>query len=93
MEALLDMIQPGWRDVIVRQRFLPNMTVYNSLVTAAEGGTTGRPETKVSGVENLYIAGDWVGSEGLLADASFASAKRAAEQILETQPRLISSLT
>jgi hypothetical protein len=93
MEALLDMIQPGWRDVIVRQRLLPNMTVYNSLVTAAEGGTTGRPETKVSGVENLYIAGDWVGSEGLLADASFASAKRAAEQILETQPRLISSLT
>jgi len=93
MEALLDMIQPGWRDVIVRQRLLPNMTVYNSLVTAAEGGITGRPDTKVSGVENLYIAGDWVGSEGLLADASFASAKRAAEQILETQPRLISSLT
>ena len=93
MEALLDMIQPGWRDVIVRQRLLPNMTVYNSLVTAAEGGIAGRPDTKVSGVENLYIAGDWVGSEGLLADASFASAKRAAEQILETQPRLISSLT
>jgi phytoene dehydrogenase-like protein len=92
MEALLDMIQPGWRDVIIRQRFLPNMTVYNSLVTAAEGGITGRPDTKVSGVESLYIAGDWVGSEGLLADASFASAKRAAEQILETQPRLISSL-
>jgi pyruvate/2-oxoglutarate dehydrogenase complex dihydrolipoamide dehydrogenase (E3) component len=87
------MIQPGWRDVIVRQRLLPNMTVYNSLVTAAEGGIAGRPDTKVSGVENLYIAGDWVGSEGLLADASFASAKRAAEQILETQPRLISSLT
>jgi hypothetical protein len=36
MEALLDMVQPGWRDVIVKQRLLPNMVVYNSLVTAAE---------------------------------------------------------
>jgi pyruvate/2-oxoglutarate dehydrogenase complex dihydrolipoamide dehydrogenase (E3) component len=68
------------------------MVVYNSLVTAAEGGITGRPDTKVSGVDDLYIAGDWVGPEGLLADATFASAKRAAEQILKTQPRLISSL-
>jgi pyruvate/2-oxoglutarate dehydrogenase complex dihydrolipoamide dehydrogenase (E3) component len=68
------------------------MVVYNSLVTAAEGGITGRPDTKVSGVDDLYIVGDWVGPEGLLADASFASAKRAAEQILKLQPRLISSL-
>jgi phytoene dehydrogenase-like protein len=92
MEALLDMVQPGWRDHIVRQRLLPNMVVYNSLVTAAEGGITGRPDTRVSGVDDLYVAGDWVGPEGLLADASFASAKRAAEQILKLQPRLISPL-
>jgi phytoene dehydrogenase-like protein len=90
MEALLDMVQPGWRDHIVRQRLLPNMVVYNSLVTAAEGGITGRPDTQVSGAENLYIAGDWVGPEGLLADASFASAKRAAQQILKAPPNLIS---
>jgi phytoene dehydrogenase-like protein len=92
MEALLDMVQPGWRDVMIRQRLLPNMVVYNSLVTAEVGGITGRPDTKISGAENLYIAGDWVGPEGLLADASFASAKHAAQQILKTQPRLISSL-
>ena len=92
MEALLDMIQPGWRDVVIKQRFLPNMIVYNSLVTAAQGGILGRPDTKVSEAENLYIAGDWVGPLGLLADASFASAKRAAEQILKTHPRLVSSI-
>jgi pyruvate/2-oxoglutarate dehydrogenase complex dihydrolipoamide dehydrogenase (E3) component len=29
----------------------------------------------------LYVAGDWVGPEGMLADASMASAKLAAEAI------------
>ncbi|HEY7181957.1 MAG TPA: NAD(P)/FAD-dependent oxidoreductase, partial [Blastocatellia bacterium] len=35
----------------------------------------------VPGVEGLYVAGDWVGPEGMLADASMASAKLAAETI------------
>jgi pyruvate/2-oxoglutarate dehydrogenase complex dihydrolipoamide dehydrogenase (E3) component len=30
----------------------------------------------------VYIVGDWIGQEGLLADASFASAKHAAMEIL-----------
>ena len=68
------------------------MIVYNSLVTAVQGGTLGRPDTKVSEAEGLYLAGDWIGPQGLLADASFASAKRAAEQILKTHPRLLSSI-
>jgi pyruvate/2-oxoglutarate dehydrogenase complex dihydrolipoamide dehydrogenase (E3) component len=76
--------------LVVRQRFLPVMVVYNAIVTAEQGGTLGRPDTKVPETENLYIVGDWIGSEGLLADASFASAKRAAEQILKAHPKLIS---
>jgi len=90
LEAFLDAIQPGWRNVVVRQRFLPSMVVYNAIVTAGQGGTIGRPDTKVPKTENLYIVGDWVGSEGLLADASFASATRAAEQILKARPNLLS---
>ena len=90
LEAFLDTIQPGWRNVVVRQRFLPSMVVYNAIVTAGQGGTIGRPDTKVPKTENLYIVGDWVGTEGLLADASFASAKRAAEQILKARPKLLS---
>lgn len=90
LETFLDAIQPGWRNVVVRQRFLPVMVVYNAIVTAEQGGTLGRPDTKVPETENLYIVGDWIGSEGLLADASFASAKRAAEQILKAHPKLIS---
>ncbi len=41
-----------------------------------------RPEIKVPGVANLYIIGDWVGPEGMLADTSFASAKAVALEIL-----------
>jgi hypothetical protein len=50
------------------------MVVYNAIVSAEQGGILGRPDTKISKIENLYIIGDWIGPEGLLGDASFASA-------------------
>ena len=78
LEALADLIQPGWREQLVEKRFLPNMLVSNSLVTATQGGTTGRPTPSIPTHPNLFIAGDWVGAQGLLADAAFASAKEAA---------------
>jgi phytoene dehydrogenase-like protein len=81
LEETLDTMQPGWRNAVVARRFLPMMTVSNALVTAAQGGVTGRPLPDVPGVEDLYVAGDWVGPEGMLADASMASAKLAAEAI------------
>src|SRR5262249_5912157 len=79
LEETLDIMQPGWRNAAVARQFLPTMTVSNALVTAAQGGVTGRPRPGVPGVEGLYVAGDWVGPEGMLADASMASAKLAAE--------------
>jgi len=81
LEETLDIMQPGWRGAVVARRFLPSMTVSNALVTVAQGGVTGRPSPDVPGVEGLYVAGDWVGPEGMLADASMASAKLAAEAI------------
>lgn len=82
LENLMDTLQPGWRKFVVKQRFLPNMIVYNALVTAEQGGTYGRPDVRVPGVENIYIVGDWVGSQGLLVDTSLSAAKRAADDIL-----------
>jgi phytoene dehydrogenase-like protein len=82
LEKLMDMFQPGWRKVAVKERFLPNMIVSNALVDASQGGIYGRPDVKVPSTENLYIIGDWVGPEGLLADGSLSSAKRAAEKLL-----------
>jgi phytoene dehydrogenase-like protein len=83
LEGLLDLIQPGWRDVIVHRRFLPDMIVMNALPLASFGGTQGRPGPEVPGVQGLFIAGDWVGNEGLLVDAALASAKEAAGKIVE----------
>ncbi len=80
LEELLDLMQPGWKQVLVKKRPLPNMVVSNALVEAASGGLNGRPNTKIG--DNLYIVGDWVGNEGLLSNASLASAKTAAQLIL-----------
>ncbi len=82
LEAMLDLLQPGWRDAVIERRFLPKMTVSNAVVTARQGGLTGRPGPGVPGLPDLYVAGDWVGPEGMLLDAALASAKNAAQLIL-----------
>jgi phytoene dehydrogenase-like protein len=81
LEELLELIQPGWRDVLVYRRFLPSVIVTHALTTAKNNGTEGRPDPEVKDVQGLFIVGDWVGKDGLLVDASFASAKRAAASI------------
>jgi phytoene dehydrogenase-like protein len=83
LEDLTDRIQPGWRDEVVHQRFTPNLVASNALVTAAGGGLAGRPGVEVAEVPGLFLAGDWVGPEGMLADASLASARRASATVLE----------
>ncbi|HLK11468.1 MAG TPA: FAD-dependent oxidoreductase [Candidatus Binatia bacterium] len=78
LEEALDLLQPGWRDVVVWRRALPRMVVAEALVTARAGGTAGRPGPAVPGVRGLCVVGDWVGPEGMLADAALASARQAA---------------
>jgi phytoene dehydrogenase-like protein len=81
LERLLDLVQPGWRELLVSRRFLPDMTVINSMPLAKLGGTYGRPDSEVSDIPGLFIAGDWVGNEGMLVDASLSSARKAAKAI------------
>ena len=78
LEEMVDRLQPGWRDVTAVKRFLPSMTVAHALPTAAGGGAAGRPAAVIAEAPGVYLAGDWVGPEGLLADAAFASARAAA---------------
>ncbi len=66
-------------DAIAAQRFLPTITVAHALPTPANGGLRGRPGVAVPGRPGAFVAGDWVGPEGLLADASVASAVDAAK--------------
>lgn len=83
LEGLLDAAQPGWRDVLVGRQYLPRIEAVGALPTAESGGFAGRPGTRVPGLEDLYLAGDWVGPEGFLVDASAASARSAARSVLE----------
>lgn len=84
LEELLDLVQPGWQKLLIERRFMPSLTVVNALATAEQGGLAGRPGPAVPGIEGLFVAGDWVGTEGWLADASVASGKRAAELAAQT---------
>ena len=85
LEHALDLLQPGWRRLVIYRRFLPTMPVAHAMVAADQGGFLGRPSGRFPGLENVFLAGDWVGPVGQLADASIASAveaARAAAQIM-----------
>lgn len=86
LEAFLDVLQPGWRSHVETQRFLPELTVNSALVTAAQGGFAGRPSVTSLAIDGLYLAGDWIGNTGFLADASLSSARTAANALLQRLP-------
>jgi phytoene dehydrogenase-like protein len=86
IEAYLNLVQPGWDREVLVQRFLPKMTVTHAVPMASTGGLAGRPAVDALAMRNVYLAGDWVGSEGMLADASFASAQRAARLAVQRDP-------
>ena len=86
LEDLLDAAQPGWRDVLIRRQYLPRIEAAGALPIATEGGYSGRPGPRRPDIANLYLAGDWVGPEGFLVDASTASARRAARLLIDDGP-------
>jgi hypothetical protein len=71
---------------------LPEMTVMNSLALARLGGMRGRPDVEVKDIPGLFIAGGWVGDEGLLVDASLSSARKAAKSIAAHKAALVASI-
>lgn len=83
--ALLDRVQPGWRQEQVTRRFLREQTVVYWL--PADGGLRSRPDVRLPGSDRIYLAGDWVGDEGWLADGSFASGRQAARLIQQQSVR------
>jgi phytoene dehydrogenase-like protein len=61
---------------IVEERFLADMVVTHML-PSPQRGLAGRPGVEVPGAPGIYLAGDWVGPSGWLADAAMASGRRA----------------
>ena len=64
---------------VEEQRFLLRMTVVGMVPTPASGGLAGRPAIDSSGVPGVFVAGDWVGPRGWLADASLSSGEAAGQ--------------
>lgn len=78
LEAVADLVMPGWRGVEVKRQVLRAMTVSNALPRWDRA----RPAVRVADAPGLFIAGDWVGEEGMIADAAAASAIAAARAAL-----------
>ena len=78
LEAMMDLLQPGWRSLELHRQLLPQMVVQDSLPLAGAR----RPGIAAAGIEGLRLAGDWVESAALLADAAAESAGRAAKELL-----------
>lgn len=78
MENFLDAVQPGWRDQVRAEQCGKRWLVAHDRPTPARGPLTNRPGPAVRDCENVFVAGDWVGAHGLLADASISSGQEAA---------------
>jgi phytoene dehydrogenase-like protein len=62
---------------VEEERFLLRMTVIGAATTPASGGIAGRPAIDSTGVPGVFVAGDWVGPKGWLADAALSSGEAA----------------
>lgn len=93
LEAMMDLVQPGWRTLEIHRRFLPSLVVTHAQATAKAGGLAGRPGPAVPGADGLFVAGDWIGPVGMLSDASLASGKLAAEMaaVVRDEGRLLAA--
>ena len=80
LEAGLDLLRPGWRDAADEVVFRPRLVASTDVPKAEAGGLRGRPGPEVPGAPRVFVAGDWVGPSGLLADAALASARVAGER-------------
>ena len=69
---------------LLADRYLHAMTVAHGIPLAERGGLAGRPGIDAADRPGVLIAGDWVGPEGMLADAATSSAWAAADVLLGT---------
>jgi phytoene dehydrogenase-like protein len=74
-------------DIVVHERFLAKCVVAHGGPSAAAGGFAGRPSIDATGLDGVFIAGDWVGNEGWISDCSAASGAAAGDAALAVSRR------
>lgn len=82
LETWVAALRPSWQHRIVAIRRMPHLPVVPLLPRAADGGFAGRPRHDLLAAAGIFLAGDYVGAHGHLADAAAASAKAAADDVL-----------
>ena len=86
LDAHLREVGVGDEDMTT-SRMLARMVVSTTTPHPASGGLHGRPSVESTGVQGVFIAGDWVGPLGLLADAAVASGSQAGHAALRHHER------
>jgi glycine/D-amino acid oxidase-like deaminating enzyme len=78
-------------DAVVDERYLHRMTTVSAIATAHQGGLAGRAPVRVEDRPGVFLAGDWVGPRGHLADAVLASAEEAARRAIAHVERSVAA--
>lgn len=78
LEELLDAAHPGWRDQVVEARFGKRLVVAHDRPRPGRSAAA-EPQVVVPELANVFVAGDWVTTDGLLGDASLTSGRAAGE--------------
>lgn len=79
LEQFLERLQPGWKQYVITQRFLPNITVNQRLPKIGDEQKLQHAKKEIPG---LYIAGDWASPDSILAEGAITSAQQAANEII-----------
>lgn len=76
LEARLDLLEPDWRAEVVDVRFSRRLVVAHD---RPQPGVVpaGRPAVTVDDLPRVFVAGDWLTADGLLADAALSSGRDA----------------
>ncbi len=77
LEQWLDQLQPGWREHVIESEFLPRIAVVHDSPRVGHR----RIDCEIE-LPNVYVAGDWVHSDQILADGAAQSAQVVVEKIL-----------
>jgi len=88
LEATMSLLHPGWQQEVISRQYLPKITV--SADYLHKGRVDMYPGPAVPEIDGLYVAGDWASHGEVLVDASVASSKRAAQQIMFVQQCAVS---
>jgi phytoene dehydrogenase-like protein len=85
LENWLEFIQPGWKDEVITTRFMPSITISHRIPMNVHQKIIEEPYLGIPGV---YLAGDWVSPDAMLADGAMKSGKICAEKIIKSRKEI-----